>query len=257
MSSDKSWRRSLFNTRRTLCVLLAVFLSLQAACSRAQAQYPPYPEKWSWFPNRSTPKAGASELRLLPNGDVLISYGLLGGEEREEVTFFGLRRFAGVEAAFGEYIPGQEQPRVELPGNLLATIETSGGCDRGVFSAVILRAPDGALLAKKAIVVLLDQEISYREVLCEDRENPAFNSRVQIVTPLGLMALQDGTLLVPSVGSGVVIRLDGKLLTKETSAPQRVVVMDASELLEKHRMYFSGNGSTWKGFFEYLQKDLF
>jgi hypothetical protein len=257
LSSDKSWRRSRFSAKRTLCVLLAVFLSLQAACSQAQAQYPPYPEKWSWFPNRSTPKVGASELRLLPNGDVLVSYDLLDGDEGEEVSFFALRRFASVEAAFGEYIPGQEQPRVELPGNLLATFHTSSPCDRGTFSAVMLRGPDGELLARKAIVVLLDQEIEYREMTCEEREYPALRSKVEVLTPSGLMALRDGTLLVPSVGSGVVIRLDRELKTKEMAAAPRVVVLDASELWAKRRAYFSGKQPTWKGFFEYLQKDLF
>lgn len=245
-----------FSAKRALCVLFAALLFLQSACSRAQSQYPPYPEKWSWFPARSTPAVGASELRQLPNGDLLVSYGLLDEDGGEDVSFFELRRFASVEAAFGEYIPGQEQPRVELPGNLLATIQTSSPCDRGTLSGVILRGPDGAQLAKKAIVLLLDQEVEYREMTCEEREYPALRSKVEILTPSGLIALKDGTLLVPSIGSGVVIRLDRELQTKQLAAPQRVVVLDVSELSAKRRAYFSGKEPTWKGFFEYLQKDL-
>jgi hypothetical protein len=259
MGSDRRRHRSLFSTNRAVHTLLVAVLCLQSACSLAQTQYPPYPERWSWFPNRSTPAVGSSKLRWLPNGDVLVSYDLLGqnGEEEEDVSFFELRKFASVEAAFGEHIPGQQRRKVELPGKLLARTVSSSGCDRGLFSSVSLLAPDGKQIEKKAMVALLDQEIEYDELVCEGRDYPAFKSNVEIVTPVGILPLQDGTLLIASVGSGIVVRLDRQLRTREASANQRVIVMDAAELLTKHKEYFSGKEPTWKGFFEYLKREFF
>lgn len=262
MESSKPWQ---ILRSTTLIVLVGFATLLISGCEAAEKSqnYPPYPAVWDWMPDRTNTERGFSTLRLMRNGDVLVTY-VSRREETppamENIAFFGRTSFPSVEAVFdGQFRPNDDHKRISLPDGMIVEGMAYTECTRGVGSQVIVRSSSGEVMQSKTFLLLLKEPIQSESVECEETEQPGFQSRLSVLRPTGLLALADGTFLVVDGISGVVLRLDQNLDIKSSRLGTEIFAMSPEQLEQELRARAKmapDRPVDWKPFFEALQLRL-
>jgi hypothetical protein len=248
----------LYRSRIALAGLL-----LASACFAAKpVSYPPYPDQWLWLPEGSTPtEPPSTTLRRMPSGDVLVAYAAEGqsAPSTRIETYFSKAVYSSVEAAFGGRFPlPDDRRRVELRDGTFAQGISTGGCGRGLGSVISIEDSRGEQLRAKSLLLLLDRPVKRPAIVCEEVEQPAWESSVVIVDPGGLLALADGTLLVVDNTSGAVARLQPSLAPG--SNVRRVRTMDPQALIESAQNFGKARPSgqmDLPAYFQHLRQTYF
>lgn len=238
-------------------------LLLASACFAAKpVSYPPYPDQWLWLPGSSTPaESPSTTLRRMPSGDVLVAYAAesQSAPSTRIQTYFSKTAYPSVEAAFGgRFPPPDDRRRVELRDGTYAKGISTGGCRRGLGSVISVEDPRGQRLRAKSLLLLLDRPVERPAIVCEELEQPAWESPVLVVDPGGLLALADGTFLVVDNMSGAVVRLQPSL-DPGSNAPQ-VRTVDRNALIESVQMFSKSSRSgdiDWPAYFQQLRATYF
>lgn len=222
----------------------------------ASKSYPPYPDVWSWSPQRS-PTGGFTHARLrrMSDGDILASVTQHSGTTADVLglgTFFGNRQFASVESAFsGRFPPPDDTDRPKLRDDLYVRSRGDGinSCSRGIYGALRIEDDKGRVVLEKTALVVLAAAKRSKVLTCEERSTGGFPYQVQPVVGR-LLALEDGTFLVVDSESGLVLRFTDRLETHSTMLGRTLFMVDADFLNRRFREHLAKrNGNPdWREF---------
>lgn len=227
----------------------------------SEKTYPPYPEVWHWeYPIESTdanPELPSS-LFMLSNGDVLVSKEkklLFGGQSTSYIpdAFFPLdvTRDKGVmHLSDGIQVGGVKASgdRIKLSSGLtvvsVGSYTAHGHCDHGPIDYFFYTRDEkkgryGG--TSKVIFIILDKPKqrmwdrpkplpgSDVEVdPCTEEGPPGYTTRVEAVWGGDMLALDDGTFLLP-MGYGLIVRFDEHFNTKSHLLNRSFFVFDTND----------------------------
>jgi len=188
----------------------------------------------------------------MPGGDVLVGHG-----SRVE-TFFAGTRYPSVEAAFDSKVPPSDTVRrIPLQDGTFVQGIGSGRCRGGLGPVVEITDSQGRQQLRAAYLVLVDHPVQRVADVCEEEEQPAWESRVVVVEPGGLLALADGTFLVVDLISGTALRLPRTLRVDPRMTRVRSVDPDVLERGARKFPAKSSYGIDWPAYFEQLRQTYF
>ena len=223
-----------------LIACLCMLLNSPSLCSQSEIakKYPPYPEVWDWtLPNSRVPMV-LKHLKLLDDGDVLVTYREDSPPEKFKqygIKFFSRERVSDdvLHALCGNK-PCEDETNV-IPYKEGQVINAEGGqtrsgrCYNRLSGAITTKDKSSwKLLTSRTLLFILEKPKQWiTEEHCND--GPSFDYYVDSVFPR-FFPLSDGTFLVRDFDHGLIVRLDQDFQTKSHLINKSLFWMNTREL---------------------------